>query len=144
VLLVVAHPTIGAALATLIEMEGRYEVLRVQSLELADAMLRRWKPQAALVDGLLLQNGTTATLAVPTFVLSGSAIEGDGLARRLPDGRGWVRKDATADELRAAIDSVVAPPRASLRRRGIASLGAAVAALVVIATLLLWLLFGAH
>ena len=141
VLLVVAHPTIGAALETLLGMEDRYEVVRVQSLELAERALRRWKPDAALVDGVLLQDGGIAAVSVPAFVLSGSAAEGPGLVRRLPDGRGWLRKDATPAELHAAIDSVIGAPRTPLSRSAVVA-----AALVALgaAGALGWLLLGAR
>ena len=41
---------------------------------------------------------------MPAMVLSGNAAEGARLAATLPNGRGWLRKDASADDLRAAIE----------------------------------------
>ncbi len=143
-LLVVAHPTIGAALATLLGMEDRYEVFRVQSLELAEAALRHWKPQAALVDGLLLRSGPAPQVSVPAFVLSGSAAEGQGLARKLPDARGWLRKDATAGELRAAIDSVLPPSTDGARRRVLVRVSAAAVSLLGLGALFIWAWLGAR
>ena len=137
-LVVVAHPTIGAALATLLGLEDRYEVVRVQSLDQAEATLKRWRPDAALVDGLLLQAGPAPRIEAPSYVLSGSAADGQGLVRRLPDARGWLRKDATAGELRAAIDAVLTRPERAGRRRTLATASAVALSILAIVAALTW------
>ncbi|TMC75915.1 MAG: response regulator [Chloroflexi bacterium] len=110
-LLVVGHPSIGAALETLLRIEDRFEVRRAQSIEQAVAGLDSWPADLALVDGVLVPTGRTEELAMPAIVLSGNPADGKRLASRFAEGRGWLRKDATAEELRAAIDR-------ALRRRG--------------------------
>ena len=137
-LLVVAHPTIGAALATLLGMEARYEVVRVQSLDQAEAALKHWRPDAALVDGLLLKAGPAPRIEAPSYVLSGSAADGQGLVRRLPDARGWLRKDATAGELRAAIDAVLTTPARGPRRRTLATASAVALSILAIVAAFTW------
>lgn len=98
------HPSIGAALETLLRIEDRFEVRRAQSIEQAVAGLDGWPADLALVDGVLVPNGRTEELAMPAIVLSGNAADGKRLASRFAQGRGWLRKDATAEDLRAAID----------------------------------------
>ena len=106
VLLVVAHPVIGAGIETLLKLDGDFEVKRVASLTEA-ASLRAWGAQVALVDGTLLSGTSEARIGVPAFVLSGSERDGRQLSRKLDDSRGWLRKDATGRELVAAIESVL-------------------------------------
>ena len=121
-LLIVGHPSIGAALETLLRIEGRYETRRVQSLDhLRTAEADRWAADLALVDGLLM----------PAIVLSGNETDGARLATGLPKGRGWLRKDATAEDLRIAIERALRPG-ARIRDMGKAKLAllAAAAALV--------------
>jgi DNA-binding NarL/FixJ family response regulator len=107
VLLIVGHPSVGSALETLLRMEDRYEVRRVQSL--ADSAVDRneWAPDVALVDGALLGSTSMAALPVPTIVLSGNEADRARLLARVPDGRAWLRKDATATDLRDAVDRVL-------------------------------------
>jgi DNA-binding NarL/FixJ family response regulator len=107
VLLVVGHPSIGAALEALLRIEDRYEVRRAQSLEQVPSGLDGWVADVALVDGVLVPNGRTEALAMPTIVLSGNAYDGRRLAEVFARGRGWLRKDATAEEIRAAIDQAL-------------------------------------
>jgi AcrR family transcriptional regulator len=104
VLLVVGHPSIGAALEALLRIEDRYEVRRAQSLEQVASGLDGWIADLALVDGVLVPRGQTEVLPMPTIVLSGNPLDGRRLAQRFVRGRGWLRKDATAEEIRAAID----------------------------------------
>jgi DNA-binding response OmpR family regulator len=131
-LLVVGHPSIGAALETLLRMEDRYEVRRVQSPDQARTDV--WTADLALVDGVLLDGGRMETLVIPTIVLTGSPSEGTRLAARLAEGRGWLRKDATADELRATIDRVLRS-RSGLQRRRVVLAAAASATLLFLAVL---------
>lgn len=108
VLLVVGHPSIGAALETLLRIEDRYEVRRAQSLEQVAPGLQDWMPDLALVDGVLIKSGKTEDFAMPAIVLSGNPQDGRRLSARFAKGRGWLRKDATAEELRAAVDAALA------------------------------------
>ena len=109
VLLVVGHPSIGAALEALLRIEDRYEVRRAQSLEQVASGVDGWVADVALVDGVLVQRGRTEVLPMPTIVLSGNAPDGRRLSGLFTDGQGWLRKDATAEELRATIDRAIVP-----------------------------------
>jgi len=109
VLLVVGHPTIGAALEALLRIEDRYEVRRAQSLEQVASGSDGWVADLALVDGVLVQSGRTEVLPMPTLVLSGNPRDGRRLSAQFAQGQGWLRKDATAEELRVAIDRALAP-----------------------------------
>jgi len=110
VLLIVGHPSIGVALENLLRIEGRYETRRVQSLDhLRTAEADRWAADLALVDGLLIETGKAETLTMPAIVLSGNETDGARLATGLPKGRGWLRKDATAEDLRIAIERALRP-----------------------------------
>jgi DNA-binding NarL/FixJ family response regulator len=136
VLLVVGHPSIGAALEALLRIEDRYEVRRVQSLEQVTSGLDGWVADIALVDGVLVPKGRTEVLPMPTIVLSGNSRDGRRLAERFAQGRGWLRKDATAGEIAAAIDRVLTGgkwPRS-------AAIVAALLVLVVIVVLIVWYL----
>ena len=63
-----------------------------------------WLADIVLVDGVLVPKGRTEVLPMPTIVLSGNSRDGRRLAERFAHGRGWLRKDATAVEIRGAID----------------------------------------
>jgi len=104
VLLVVGHPSIGAALEALLRIEDRYEVRRAQSLEQVASGMDGWLADIVLVDGVLVPKGRTEVLPMPTIVLSGNPHDGRRLAERFANGKGWLRKDATAVEIRGAID----------------------------------------
>ena len=136
VLLVVGHPSIGAALEALLRIEDRYEIRRAQSLEQVASGLDGWTADLALVDGVLVPRGRIEVLAMPTIVLSGNPHDGRRLAERLPEGRGWLRKDATAPEIRAAIDHALAPGV----RRWSAAIVALALVLVVIVIAIAWYL----
>jgi AcrR family transcriptional regulator len=105
----VGHPSIGAALEALLRIEDRYEVRRAQSLEQVASGLDGWVADLALVDGVLVPRGRTEVLAMPTIVLSGNQRDGRMLSEAFAKGQGWLRKDATAEEIRAAIDRALAP-----------------------------------
>lgn len=106
VLLVVAHPVIASGIETLLKLEGDFELKRVTSL--ADATKQReWSADVALVDGTLLNGYSECAIGAPAFVLSGNERDGRQLSRKLDDGRGWLRKDATGAELANAIASVM-------------------------------------
>jgi CheY-like chemotaxis protein len=130
VLLVVGHPTIGAALEALLRIEDRYEVRRAQSLEQIASGSDGWAADLAVVDGVLVQRGRTEVLPMPTIVLSGNPRDGRRLSALFAQGQGWLRKDATADELRVAIDRALAP---AARRWSVVVLVALVLAGIVIA-----------
>lgn len=89
-------------------------------------LLAEWQPDVVLLDGVLVRDGERPRLGIPTVVLSGGAVDGEGLVRALePDARGWLRKDATADELGAALDRALGAPRlaASALVAGITAIG---------------------
>jgi len=140
VLLVVGHPSIGAALEALLRIEDRYEVRRAQSLEQVASGLDEWTPDLALVDGVLVQKGRTELLSMPTIVLSGNPHDGRRLSARFAQGQGWLRKDATADEIRAAIDRAIAPRR----RRIPPSILIAALVLAAIAIAIIWYVLAAR
>ena len=81
ILLVVGHPSIGAALEALLRIEDRYEVRRAQSLEQIASGLDGWVADLALVDGVLVQRGRTEVLPMPTIVLSGNPRDGRMVCR---------------------------------------------------------------
>jgi AcrR family transcriptional regulator len=135
-LLVVGHPSIGAALEALLRIEDRYEVRRVQSLEQVASGLDGWVADLALVDGVLVPRGRIEVLPMPTIVLSGNPHDGRRLAERFERGRGWLRKDATAEEIRAAIDRALIP---AVRRWSVAIV-LAVVMLALIAVAIAWYL----
>ena len=128
VLLIVAHPVVGAALETLLRLEERFETRRVGRLIDTPSLLAAWQPDVALVDGVLLQNGDRVRLGIPVVVLSGSAVDGEGLMHSLEDARGWLRKDATADELAASLEHALGRPGlvASPRIAALAAIGVSV------------------
>jgi len=138
--LVVAHPVIGSGIETLLRLEERYDVRRVASAAEA-AALRDWKPTVVLIDGTLLNAQSPTHLGSPTLVLSGTEADGRALLRRLPEGRGWLRKDATAAEFAKSIDSLVggASSHVALGALGPIVLVLLVLAVVLLVIYLLWL-----
>ncbi|TME71546.1 MAG: hypothetical protein E6H89_06720 [Chloroflexi bacterium] len=46
---------------------------------------------------------------MPTIVLSGNPRDGRRLSGHFVRGQGWLRKDATAEEIRVAIDRALVP-----------------------------------
>lgn len=124
-LLIVAHPVVGAGLETLLLLQDRFQVKRVARLIDTPSLLATWQPDVVLIDGALLQRGERPALGIPTVVLSGNAADGEGLVRSLADARGWLRTDATADELASALERALgAPPLvASARVAALAALG---------------------
>jgi len=129
---VVAHPVIGSGIETLLRLEKRYDLRRVAGAAEA-AALRDWRPDVALIDGTLLGSGARVHLGAPTLVLSGTETDGRALLRRLPEGRGWLRKDATAAEFVKMIDGVTRP----MSPATLGTLGAIVLVLLVLAVILL-------
>jgi hypothetical protein len=135
-LLIIGHPSIGSALETLLRIENRYDTKRVQSLDQVAPALESWDAGLALVDGVLLESGRTEGLAMPTIVLSGNPADGKRLATRLARPAGWLRKDATADELRFAVERALQrsaarrPTRAAVAFAAIATVAAAAYAIV--------------
>jgi len=133
VLSVVAHPVIESGIETLLRLEERYDVRRVASAAEA-AALRDWKPTVVLIDGTLLNTQSPTHLGSPTLVLSGTEADGRALLRRLPEGRGWLRKDATAAEFAKMIDGIASGPAA---QRALGTLATIVLVLLVLAVILL-------
>ena len=109
---------------------------RAQSLEQVASGLDGWLADLALVDGVLDATGLTEVLPMPTIVLSGNPHDGRRLAERFAQGQGWLRKDATAEEIRAAIDRALA----SGARRWSATIVMAVLVLAVIVVVIAWYL----
>src|SRR4029077_11480051 len=70
VLLVVGHPSIGAALEALLRIEDRYEVRRAQSLEQVASGVDGSVADLALVDGVLVPRGQTEVVPMPPIVFS--------------------------------------------------------------------------
>jgi DNA-binding NarL/FixJ family response regulator len=138
VLLVVGHPSIGAGLEALLRIEDRYEVRRAHSLEQVASGLNGWVADLALVDGVLVPGGRTEVLLMPTIVLSGNQHDGRHLAQRFARGQGWLRKDATAEEIRAAIDRALVPRV----RRWSAAIVVGTLAVVLIVVAIAWYLMG--
>ena len=120
-----AHPVVGAGLETLLRLEDRFQVKRVPRLIDTPSLLQTWQPDVVLIDGALLQAGDRPTLGIPTVVLSASAADGEGMVRSLADARGWLRTDATADELASALERALDAPSlvASARVAGLAAVG---------------------
>jgi DNA-binding NarL/FixJ family response regulator len=133
VLLVVAHPVIGSGIETLLRLEQRYDVRRVAGAAEA-AALKEWRPDVALIDGTLLGGSARIHLGVPTLVLSGTETDGRALLRRLPEGRGWLRKDATASEFAKSIDGLATGTSSQI---ALGMLGTIVLVLLVLAAVLL-------
>jgi DNA-binding NarL/FixJ family response regulator len=133
VLLVVAHPVIGSGIETLLRLEQRYDVRRVAGAAEAGA-LKEWRPDVALIDGTLLGGSSRIQLGVPTLVLSGTEADGRALLRRLPEGRAWLRKDATASEFARSIDGLATGAASHMR---LSVLGTIVLVLLILAAVLL-------
>ena len=106
ILIVTAHPSIGAALQTVLRLEDRYDVRRVLRLADGVALAESWPADVGLIDGVLL-TGVSAAIGIPALVLSGTREQGESLVTHLDDGRGWLPKDVAPDELVKAIDGVV-------------------------------------
>lgn len=141
VLLVVAHPVIGSAIETLLKLEGDYDVKRVASVSDA-SKVAEWGPQVALVDGTLLGSVSSAAIGAPAYVLSGSERDGRQLARKLDDGRGWLRKDATGSELAKAIDALLkgeTQTQGGLGRLGVTTIVILSVVVLALAAYLIWL-----
>jgi DNA-binding NarL/FixJ family response regulator len=140
VLLVIAHPVIGSGIETLLRLEERYDVRRVANAAEA-AALQDWRPNVALVDGTLLSGTTRIHLGSPILVLSGNEADGRALVRRLPEGRGWLRKDATAAEFAKMIDGTASRPtsQATLGTLSMIVLVLLVLAVVLLVVYLIWL-----
>jgi hypothetical protein len=119
---------VGAGLETLLRLEDRFEVKRAGRFIDTPSLLATWQPDIVLLDGALLQDGERPRLGVPTVVLSDSAVDGEGLVRSLDHARGWLRKDATADELGAALERALGAPPLVTRGwvAGVAAVGVGV------------------
>jgi DNA-binding NarL/FixJ family response regulator len=141
VLLVVAHPVIASGIETLLRLEGEYDLRRVASV--AEAVKsREWGPEVALVDGTLLSGYGDVAIGAPAYVLSGSERDGRALSRKLDDGRGWLRKDATGPELASAIASLMRPKTSSddgLGRLGVMTIVILSVVVLALVAYLIWL-----
>jgi len=134
VLLVIAHPAIANGIETLLRLEGEYDLRRVPGP--GDiAKLGEWTPDVALIDGTILSGYDEVNVGAPAFVLSGNERDGKRLARKLDDGRGWLRKDATGAELVRTIATVMEAGAPTGGLGALAIAGIVALALVVIALL---------
>jgi hypothetical protein len=132
---------IASAIETLLRLEGDYEIKRVASLSEASKQ-QDWGPQVALVDGTLLNGYSQVRIGAPAYVLSGSERDGRQLARKLDDGRGWLRKDATGPELTKAIDTLLrgdASAQLGLGRLGLATVVLLCVVVFALLAYLVWL-----
>lgn len=111
-------------------LEDLYDVRRVGTLADGTAQAEGWPADAALVDGVLIENGW-AELGVPCYVLSGDAESGQRLAALVPSARGWLPKDAPPARLIAAIDDAVGIVRVGTGLKG--TLGMLLAIMIVLA-----------
>ena len=109
---------------------------RAQSLEQVASGVDGWTADLALVDGVLVPRGRIEVLTMPTIVLSGNPRDGRRLSERIAQGKGWLRKDATAEEIRGAIDRALA----SGTRRWSAAVIVAALALAAIVIVIVWYL----
>lgn len=129
VLIVTPHPVIGAGIETVLRLEDLYDVRRVGTLAEAVAQAESWPADAALVDGVLIDDGGDG-LAVPCYVLTGDAETGERLAAQLPSARGWLLKDAPPARLTRAIDDALGIVRVGTDVRG--TIGTIVAVVIVV------------
>lgn len=102
---------------------------RVGTLTEGVALAQSWPADAALVDGVLLENGGVE-LGVPCYVLSGDPESGERLAAQVPSARGWLLKDARPSRLVKAIDESLGIVRVGAGPQG--TLGAIVAVVIVL------------
>ncbi len=139
VLVITPHPVIGAGIETVLRLEDLYDVRRVGTLADGIAQAQDWPADAALVDGVLVENGWSA-IGVPCYVLSGDAESGQRLAAGIPTARGWLLKDAPPARLVAAIDDALGIVRVGTDARGtLGAIATVVIVLVFIAALGLFL-----
>ena len=103
--------------------------------------MREWAPNVALVDGTLLAGFTEASLGTPALVLSGSERDGRSLARKLDDGRGWLRKDATGQELADAISTAMRGDAGATTMVGTIGLTVIVVACIIVLLLVAYLIW---
>jgi DNA-binding NarL/FixJ family response regulator len=140
VLIVTGHPSIGAALETVLRLEERYDIRRAARLVDGAALAASWPADVGLVDGVLL-GGASVTLGMPALVLSGTREQGEALASRLDDGRGWLPKDVAPDDLVRAIDAVVGDVRAQGDMAGTIGLLSAVLVAVAAVGIVLFVIY---
>ncbi|PYO81289.1 MAG: hypothetical protein DMD68_13530 [Gemmatimonadetes bacterium] len=74
---------------------------------------------------------------MPTIVLSGNPRDGRRLSGLFVRGQGWLRKDATAEEIRVAIDRALVPPARTWSVLVVVALLVLVVIVIVIAQYLL-------
>jgi hypothetical protein len=112
VLLLVAHPTVGSALESLLRIEGRYDVRRLTKVADGVAAARGWQADAAVVDSAVLPPAEVVTLGIPSLVLLGDGESSEFMTNRLDRAHGFVRRDAPPHQLFGALDRVL--PKAAL------------------------------
>ena len=109
-LLVVAHPGVGAAIETILRLEKRFEVRREAKLGDAVRTAAVWPADLAVVDEAVLSNGSQVPMRVPALVLAATAADGERAGGSLPDFRGWIAKDATSQDLVSAVERLLTRP----------------------------------
>jgi len=107
VLLVVSHPSVGAAIETILRLERRYEVRRAAKLAEAVNLARSWPADLALVDALVLRRDGRAELGAPALILAGGAAEAAAAERSVDNPQGWVAKDAPSADLVASVEHLL-------------------------------------
>ena len=129
VLIVTPHPVIGAGIETVLRLEDLYDLRRVPSLKEAALAAASWPADAALVDGVLLEDHRLE-LEIPCYILSGDAESGERLVERAPGAKGWLLKDAPPAKMVGAIDRALGIVRVREDVRG--TLGMIVAVIIVL------------
>ena len=129
VLVITPHPVIGSGIETVLRLEDLYDVRRVGTLTEGVALAQSWPADAALIDGVLIENGGVV-LGVPSYVLSGAAESGERLVAQVPGARGWLLKDAPPARLVKAIDESLGIVRVGSGVKG--TLGVIVAVVIVL------------
>ncbi len=104
------------------------------------ALAQSWPADVGLIDGVLL-TGVTAAIGLPALVLSGTREQGEVLVKHLDDGRGWLPKDVTSDDLVKAIDEVVGVVRLQSDVAGTVGLLSAVVVAVAAVGIVLFVIY---
>jgi DNA-binding NarL/FixJ family response regulator len=141
VLLVVSHPSVGAAIETILRLERRYEVRRAAKLAEAVSLARSWPADLALVDALVLRRDGRAELGTPSLILAVGADEAAAAERSVDKPQGWIAKDAPSEDLVNAVERLLTGP-AQTQAGSLALVGIGVL-LLVLAGLLLYLIWTA-
>jgi DNA-binding NarL/FixJ family response regulator len=139
VLLVVSHPGVGAAIETILRLERRFEIRRETKLGDALRTAGAWPADLAVLDEAVLSKGSQIPIAVPALVLATTAADGERAGGALPDFRGWIPKDATSQDVVAAVERLLTPPVGKAAGSlAVFAVGALVVVLVALFAYLAW------